>query len=79
MVAPDVPSLHVERITPPADVAAAYNLDPATDTRVIRRHVRAVDGQPAIVSDDDSDLKLIECTELAKPEGTTRPGHPQGS
>jgi DNA-binding GntR family transcriptional regulator len=69
---PSGESLHVEHITPPADVAAALRLDPATDTCVVRRHVRYFDGQPAIISDDYFDLRLVEGTELAAPEDTTR-------
>ena len=69
---PSGESLHVERITPPADVAALLDLDPATDICVVRRHVRYIDGSPAIISDDYFDLKLVEGTELAAPEDTTR-------
>ena len=69
---PSGESLHVERITPPADVAAMLHLDPATDTCVVRRHVRYIDGSPAIISDDYFDLRLVEGTELAAPEDTTR-------
>lgn len=65
-------TLHVERITPPPDVAASLNLDPATDTCVVRRHVRYIDGAPGIISDDYFDLRLVEGTELAAPEDTTR-------
>jgi GntR family transcriptional regulator len=69
---PSGESLHIERIRPPADVAALLNLDPATDTCVVRRHVRYIDGRPATISDDYFDLRLVEGTELAAPEDTTR-------
>ena len=32
--------LQVEQITPPEAIAARLNLDPRTDTSVVRRHVR---------------------------------------
>lgn len=69
---PSGETLHVERITPPPDVAAMLNLDPTTDTCVVRQHVRYIDGKPAIISDDYFDLRLVEGTELAAPEDTTR-------
>ncbi|MGH3567125.1 MAG: GntR family transcriptional regulator [Pseudonocardia sp.] len=65
-------TLHVERITPPPDVAATLNLDPSTDTCVVRRHIRYIDEAPAIISDDYFDLRLVEGTELAAPDDTTR-------
>ena len=42
--------------------------------RHVRRppHVRYIDGSPAIISDDYFDLRLVEGTELAAPEDTTR-------
>jgi len=64
--------LHVERITPPASVAARLNLDPRTGVCVVRRHVRYIDGKPAIISDDYFDEKIVRGTELAEPEDTTR-------
>ena len=64
--------LHVERITPPEAVAARLNLDPRNDTSVVRRHVRYIDGKPAIISDDYFDEKIVQGTELAEPEDTTR-------
>ena len=64
--------LHVERITPPASIAARLNLDPRTDVAVVRRHVRYIDGKPAIISDDYFDEKIVRGTELAEPEDTTR-------
>ena len=48
------------------------NLDPRTDTSVVRRHVRYIDGKPAIISDDYFDEKIVQGTELAQPEDTTR-------
>jgi GntR family transcriptional regulator len=65
-------TLHVERITPPPDIAAILHLEPTTDTCVVRRHIRYIDGAPAIISDDYFDLRLVEGTELAAPEDTTR-------
>jgi GntR family transcriptional regulator len=69
---PSGETLLVERIRPPADVADALGLDPRTDTCVVRRHVRYIDGEPAIISDDYFDLAIVEGTELAAPEDTTR-------
>ena len=48
------------------------NLDPRTDMCVVRRHVRYIDGNPAIISDDYFDEKIVQGTELAEPEDTTR-------
>jgi DNA-binding GntR family transcriptional regulator len=39
---------------------------------VVRRHVRYIDGKPAIISDDFFDERIVEGTELAEPEDTTR-------
>jgi DNA-binding GntR family transcriptional regulator len=64
--------LEVERITPPDSIATRLNLDPRTDTVVVRRHVRYIDGKPAIISDDYFDERIVEGTELAQPEDTTR-------
>jgi GntR family transcriptional regulator len=64
--------LDVERISPPESIAARLNLDPRTDTVVVRRHVRYIDGKPAIISDDYFDERIVEGTELAQPEDTTR-------
>src|SRR6516225_525167 len=64
--------LEVARITPPERVATRLNLDPRTDTCVVRRHVRYIDGKPAIISDDYFDEKIVRGTELAEPEDTTR-------
>ena len=64
--------LHVETITPPETIASRLNLDPRTDTSVVRRHVRYIDGKPAIISDDYFDAKIVQGTELAEPEDTKR-------
>lgn len=64
--------LEVERISPPESIATRLNLDPRTDTVVVRRHVRYIDGKPAIISDDYFDERVVEGTELAQPEDTTR-------
>jgi len=64
--------LQVEQITPPPSIAARLNLDPKTDTCVVRRHVRYIDGRPAIISDDYFDERIVRGTELAEPEDTTR-------
>ena len=64
--------LEVEQITPPPDIAARLNLDPRTGTCVVRRHVRYIDGKPAIISDDYFDERIVRGTELAQPDDTTR-------
>jgi DNA-binding GntR family transcriptional regulator len=64
--------LEVERVTPPDRIATRLNLDPRTDICVVRRHVRYIDGRPAIISDDYFDERIIGGTELAEPEDTTR-------
>jgi DNA-binding GntR family transcriptional regulator len=64
--------LQVERITPPEAIASRLNLDPRTDICVVRRHVRYIDGKPAILSDDYFDERIVQGTELAAPEDTTR-------
>jgi DNA-binding GntR family transcriptional regulator len=64
--------LEVERLTPPESIATRLNLDPRTDTVLVRRHVRYIDGKPAIISDDYFDERIVEGTELAQPEDTTR-------
>ncbi len=64
--------LKVERITPPDNIAARLNLDPKTDVCVVRRHVRYIDRKPAIISDDYFDERIVQGTELAEPEDTTR-------
>ena len=69
---PSGETLHVERIAPPPDVAAILRLDPATDTCVVRRHVRYLDGKAAVISDDYFDLRLVDGTELARPVDTMR-------
>ncbi|MGH3611243.1 MAG: GntR family transcriptional regulator [Pseudonocardia sp.] len=69
---PSGETLHVERLAPPPEVATALRLDPEADTCVVRRHVRYIDGEPAIISDDYFDLRIVEGTELADPQDTTR-------
>jgi len=64
--------LQVEQITPPPSIAARLNLDPRTDRCVVRRHVRYIDGKPAIISDDYFDERIVRGTELAEPEDTSR-------
>jgi len=39
---------------------------------VVRRHVRYIDGRPAIISDDYFDERIARGTELAQPGDTTR-------
>jgi DNA-binding GntR family transcriptional regulator len=64
--------LQVARIRPPEAVSTRLKLDPRTDTCVVRRHVRYIDGKPAIISDDYFDEKIVAGTELAGPEDTSR-------
>src|SRR5215468_11060250 len=64
--------LEVERITPPDSIAARLDLDPRTGVCVVRRHVRYIDGKPAIISDDYFDERIVRGTELAEPKDTTR-------
>jgi GntR family transcriptional regulator len=64
--------LEVETIRPPRDIAAQLKLDPEKDLCVVRRHVRFIDGKPAITSDDYFDEAIVRGTELAAPEDTTR-------
>lgn len=64
--------LEVAWITPPEAVATRLKLDPRTDICVVRRHVRYIDGKPAITSDDYFDEKIVAGTELAEPQDTTR-------
>jgi DNA-binding GntR family transcriptional regulator len=64
--------LEVARITPPETVATRLQLDPRTDTCVVRRHLRYIDGKPAIISDDYFDETIVAGTELAEPADTTR-------
>jgi DNA-binding GntR family transcriptional regulator len=64
--------LDVERIAPPPAIAERLRLNPQADTCVVRRHVRYIDGKPAIISDDFFDEQIVRGTELAQPEDTTR-------
>lgn len=64
--------LTVSRIVPPVSIANRLKLDPATDVCVVRQRVRYIDGRPGIISDDYFDLRIVQDTELAQPEDTTR-------
>jgi GntR family transcriptional regulator len=64
--------LLVETITPPAKIAGRLNLDPSRNRCVVRRHLRYIDGRPAIISDDYFDEQIVRGTELAEPQDTTR-------
>jgi GntR family transcriptional regulator len=64
--------LQVERISPPPLIAERLRLDPQTDSCVVRRHIRYIDGKAAIISDDYFDEQIVRGTELAEPEDTTR-------
>ncbi|MFL6146913.1 MAG: GntR family transcriptional regulator [Pseudonocardiaceae bacterium] len=64
--------LMVTTITPPNEIAARLNLSPATDLCVVRRRTRYIDGNPAIISDDYFDERIVRGTELAEPRDTTR-------
>jgi len=55
----------------PRQIATRVNLDPSTDTVVVRRHVRYIDGKPAIISDDYFDERIVEGTSWPS-GGTTR-------
>ena len=59
-------------ITPPPEIAGRLKLGPTTDVWVVRRHVRYIDGGPAIISDDYFDERIVRGTELAEPQDTTR-------
>jgi GntR family transcriptional regulator len=69
---PTQQDLFVEQISPPSVVAERLRLDPHSDICVVRRHVRYIDGKPAIISDDYFDAVIVQGTELAEPEDTTR-------
>ena len=64
--------LEVEQIAPPDTIAVRLNLDSKTDICVVRRHIRYIDGKPAIISDDYFDERIVRGTELAEPEDTKR-------
>lgn len=64
--------LIVETIRPPHGIAERLGLDPERDLCVVRRHVRFVDGKPAITADDYFDESIVRGTELAAPESTER-------
>jgi DNA-binding GntR family transcriptional regulator len=69
---PTLQDLLVEKITPPPEIATRLNLNPAKDICIVRRHVRYIDGKPAIISDDYFDELIVQGTELADPQDTTR-------
>ena len=64
--------LSVEVISPPEHVATRLGLNPASDICVVRKHVRYIDGKPAIICDDYFDERIVRGTELAVPQDTTR-------
>lgn len=64
--------LTVETIYPPAVIAARLGLSADTDLCVVRRRVRYIDGEPAIISDDYFDARIVRGTELAEDKDTTR-------
>jgi len=64
--------LTVETIYPPATIAAKLGLDPDKDLCVVRRRVRYIDNEPAIISDDYFDERIVKGTELAEQRDTTR-------
>jgi GntR family transcriptional regulator len=64
--------LTVETIYPPAVISAKLGLDADTDHCVVRRRVRHIDGEPAIISDDYFDERIVRGTELAEPRDTAR-------
>jgi DNA-binding GntR family transcriptional regulator len=65
-------ALTLERITPPPAIAERLQMDPQTDICVVRRHLRYIDGRPAIISDDFFDQEIVRGTELDVPRDTTR-------
>lgn len=66
-------ALTFERISPPPPaVAQRLKIDLRTGVCVVRRHVRYIDGRPAIISDDFFDQEIVRGTELDIPEDTTR-------
>lgn len=64
--------LQVETIKPPKNIAERLRLNSDTDLCVVRRHLRYIDGKPAISADDYFDEAIVRGTELAAPEDTTR-------
>ncbi len=69
---PSRQDLEVERIRPPRKIAEILDIDPNTDSCIVRRHVRFIDGKPGIISDDYFDEEIVRSTELAAPDDTTR-------
>ncbi len=64
--------LTVETIYPPISIATKLNLDPDKDLCVVRRRVRYIDNEPAIISDDYFDERIVRGTQLAEHRDTTR-------
>jgi GntR family transcriptional regulator len=64
--------LSVFTIPPPAEITVRLALDPRTDRCIVRQRTRYIDGQPGIISDDYFDQRIVEGTELAEPQDTTR-------
>ncbi|WP_239313507.1 GntR family transcriptional regulator [Frankia sp. Cj3] len=64
--------LQVEMVQPPPRIAEILDLHPDADRCVVRRHLRYIDGEPGIISDDYFDEAIVRGTELAAPEDTTR-------
>jgi len=69
---PSRQDLDVERIRPPQKIAEILGIDSKTESCIVRRHVRYIDGKPSIVSDDYFDEGIVRGTELANPADTTR-------
>src|SRR5579863_2087142 len=57
--------LEVETIRPPEDIAKRLKLDPEKNLCVVRRHLRYIDGKPAITADDYFYEAIVRGTELA--------------
>ncbi len=62
--------LQVETIRPPQKIAAILGIDPNKESAVVRRHLRYIDDNPGITSDDYFDEAIVRGTELAAPEDT---------
>ena len=59
----------MDQVKPHEAVAARLKLDPRTDICVVRRHVRCIDGKPAIISDDYFDEKIVEGDRAGRAQG----------
>jgi DNA-binding GntR family transcriptional regulator len=68
---PSPAELTVETTAPPPSVAARLGLS-AGDSVVVRRHLRGIDGTPAVIADDYFDARIVAGTELQSPEDTSR-------